>query len=61
MTSDRLVQPWRLKRLTLHNRIMITAHEPACHVEHARGTCAGGAARNTYAAIHDALRRVKDL
>jgi len=29
MTSDPLLQPYRLKHLTLRNRIMITAHEPA--------------------------------
>jgi len=29
MTSDPLLQPYRLKHLTLRNRIMSTAHEPA--------------------------------
>ncbi len=29
MASDPLLQPFRLKRLTLRNRIMITSHEPA--------------------------------
>ena len=29
MTNDPLLQPFRLKHLTLRNRLMITAHEPA--------------------------------
>ena len=29
MSNDPLMQPYRLKHLTLRNRIMITAHEPA--------------------------------
>ena len=29
MTSDPLLQPYQLKHLTLKNRIMTTAHEPA--------------------------------
>ncbi len=29
MTTDPLLQPYRLKHLTLKNRIMTTAHEPA--------------------------------
>jgi N-methyl-L-proline demethylase len=29
MTSDPLLQPYRLKHLTLRNRIITTAHEPA--------------------------------
>ena len=29
MTNDPLLQPYRLKHLTLRNRIMLTAHEPA--------------------------------
>ncbi|PKP75876.1 MAG: N-methylproline demethylase [Alphaproteobacteria bacterium HGW-Alphaproteobacteria-6] len=29
MTNDPLLQPYRLKHLTLRNRIMITSHEPA--------------------------------
>ena len=29
MTRDPLLQPYRLKHLTLKNRIMTTAHEPA--------------------------------
>ncbi|MCY6383503.1 FAD-dependent oxidoreductase [Hoeflea prorocentri] len=29
MTSDPLLQPYRLKHLTLKNRVMITSHEPA--------------------------------
>jgi N-methyl-L-proline demethylase len=50
MTSDPLLQPFRLKHLTLKNRVMSTAHEPAYsddgmpkeryrlyHVEKARG------------------------
>lgn len=50
MTTDPLLQPYRLKHLTLKNRIMTTAHEPAYgedglpgeryrayHVERARG------------------------
>ena len=49
-TSDPLLQPYRLKHLTLKNRIMSTSHEPAyseaglptdryCfyHIEKARG------------------------
>ena len=28
MTNDPLMQPYRLKHLTLKNRIMSTAHEP---------------------------------
>ena len=30
-TSDPLLQPYRLKHLTLRNRIMSTAHEPNYH------------------------------
>lgn len=50
MTSDPLLQPYELKHLTLRNRLMLTAHEPAYpedglpkaryrayHVERARG------------------------
>src|SRR5579863_1933230 len=50
MSNDPLLQPYQLKRLTLKNRIMITAHEPsyaedgmpkaryrAYHVERAKG------------------------
>lgn len=50
MTQDPLLQPYRLKHLTLRNRLMMTAHEPsycedglptdryrAYHVERARG------------------------
>ena len=50
MPDDPLLQPYRLKHLTLRNRIMITSHEPAYtedgmpteryrayHVERARG------------------------
>ena len=29
MSADPLLQPYRLKHLTLRNRIIITAHEPA--------------------------------
>ena len=29
MTNDPLLQPYRLKHLTLKNRVMSTAHEPA--------------------------------
>ena len=29
MSNDPLLQPYRLKHLTLRNRIMITSHEPA--------------------------------
>ena len=29
MSNDPLLQPYRLKHLTLRNRIMTTAHEPA--------------------------------
>ena len=29
MTADPLLQPFRLKHLTLKNRLMSTAHEPA--------------------------------
>lgn len=29
MSTDPLLQPWRLKHLTLRNRIMTTSHEPA--------------------------------
>ena len=29
MSSDPLLQPYRLKHLTLKNRLMITSHEPA--------------------------------
>src|ERR1700737_1181192 len=29
MTNDPLLQPYRLKHLTLRNRIMTTSHEPA--------------------------------
>ncbi len=29
MSNDPLLQPYRLKHLTLRNRIMSTAHEPA--------------------------------
>ena len=29
MTNDPLMQPYRLKHLTLKNRIMSTAHEPS--------------------------------
>lgn len=29
MLNDPLLQPYQLKHLTLRNRIMITAHEPA--------------------------------
>ncbi|MBT4016470.1 MAG: hypothetical protein HOE62_00870, partial [Alphaproteobacteria bacterium] len=49
-TSDPLLQPYKLKHLTLRNRIMSTSHEPAYsedgmptdrylhyHVEKARG------------------------
>ena len=50
MTTDPLLQPYQLKHLTLKNRIMTTAHEPAYgedglpkdryrayHVERAKG------------------------
>ena len=50
MQADPLLQPYRLKHLTLKNRIMTTAHEPAYaedgmpkeryrayHVERAKG------------------------
>jgi 2,4-dienoyl-CoA reductase-like NADH-dependent reductase (Old Yellow Enzyme family) len=29
MSADPLLQPYQLKHLTLRNRIIITAHEPA--------------------------------
>jgi 2,4-dienoyl-CoA reductase-like NADH-dependent reductase (Old Yellow Enzyme family) len=29
MPNDPLLRPYRLKHLTLHNRLMTTAHEPA--------------------------------
>ena len=29
MTHDPLLQPYRLKHLTLRNRIIVTSHEPA--------------------------------
>ncbi len=29
MSNDPLLQPYRLKHLTLRNRIMTTSHEPA--------------------------------
>ena len=50
MSADPLLKPYRLKHLTLRNRIIITAHEPAYpedgmpkdlyrayHVERAKG------------------------
>ena len=50
MSNDPLLQPYRLKNLTLRNRIMVTSHEPAYpedglpkeryrayHVERAKG------------------------
>jgi hypothetical protein len=94
VSADPLLKPYRLKHLTLGNRIIITAREPAYpedgmpkdlyrayHIERAKGggrlddDCGLGggvaqqlfrigdavAARNTHAAIYDALRLVKDL
>ena len=50
MTNDPLLQPYQLKHLTLRNRVILTAHEPAYpedgmpkgryrayHVERAKG------------------------
>ncbi|WP_456388914.1 hypothetical protein [Profundibacter sp.] len=73
MSSDPLLTPFQLKHLTLKNRIMTTSHEaltngePQTIVRNAGSTfqrfCIGDtvSARNTHAAIYDALRLVKDI
>ncbi len=72
MSNDPLMQPFRLKRLVLRNRLMSTAHEPAYtedgmpkaryrlyHAEKAKGGIALTMIGGS--SVYDAIRLMKDV
>jgi hypothetical protein len=65
LTADPFLQPFQLKHLTLKNRLMTTAHEPAYAEDglpkdrYRIGDAI--TSRNIHAAIYDALRLAKDF